>query len=52
MFFAIEVDETTDTSGCQQLTLIMRYVNVSTEDKHFEIKERFLGFSRVTQRNA
>lgn len=50
MFFAVEVDETTDVGGYQQLVTILRFVNV--EDIHFEVKERFLGFSRVTQRNA
>ena len=51
-FFAVEVDETTDISGHQQLTLILRYVNINHRDKYYEVKERFLGFSRVTQRNA
>lgn len=52
MFFAVEVDETIDTSGRLQLALILRYVNVNIGSKHYDVKERFLGFLQGTQRHA
>lgn len=52
IFFAVEVDETIDSSGCLQLALILRYVNVNPAGKHFDVKERFLGFLQGTQRHA
>lgn len=44
LFFSIIFDETPDISGKEQITLVVRYMNVIDTSKKFEIREDFLTF--------
>jgi hypothetical protein len=42
-YFSIMIDETTDISKLEQVSLVIRYT-----DDHFNVHERFMGFQRTT----
>lgn len=42
-FFAVMIDETTDISKKEQVSLVIRYT-----DERFNVHERFVGFERTT----
>lgn len=46
-FFSILVDETTDSSRKEQMTICIRYVDSKIEDNTFLIREDFLSFVEV-----
>lgn len=48
-FYSIIVDETSDVSGTEQLSLVVRYVSDSPS---IEIKELFLGFAPLEDLSA
>ena len=47
-FYAIMVDETTDVSVVEQLSLCVRYLDVDT----FDVQEDFLGFVAMNEVNS
>lgn len=53
-FISIQLDETPDVSGHEQLSVLFRYVNISDDasDNTFGVCERFFGYYHLTKRRA
>ena len=50
MFWSLMVDEATDVSTVEQVSICVRYIKV--QDANLEVCEEFLGFTSVTATNA
>ncbi|XP_053158016.1 uncharacterized protein LOC128347425 isoform X2 [Hemicordylus capensis] len=51
-YYGLMLDSTPDQAHCEQMSEVVRYVEVDFERKTVRVKESFLGFIQVSQKDA